>query len=42
MDVIAEGIPRGCQGESSNPRVLGIPNQFTIKTLLSNGTGKKN
>jgi len=25
MGVIAEGIPRGCPGESSNPRVLGIP-----------------
>jgi len=25
MGVIAEGIPRGCQGEQSNPLVLGIP-----------------
>jgi len=25
MGVIAKGIPRGCQAEQSNPRVLGIP-----------------
>jgi len=31
MGVIAEGIPRVCKDESSNPHVLGIPNSVFIK-----------
>jgi len=41
MSVIAEGIPRGWQGETSNPRVLGMPTISLQLKLYSQRKGGK-